>query len=494
MDVIDRFFATAASRGEHLAVQANVESVSYKELSLLSRKFACAFATNESPKVLIAYEQGPLAYAAMLGTMLAGGFYVPVSVNAPSEKIAAICASFRPTLIVGSDAMLGQLRRLAPLSIVIETAQIQAIEPYTVSVARNRIAYVIFTSGSTGQPKGVIISHIALAHYIDWVIDAHLFRASDRVSQYTNIAFDVSVLEIFGGLCAGATIIPFVSQSEKMYPAQLVKSRGITVWISVPSVIRLMMSAKQLTAIYLATVRRLFFAGEPLLEPYVEGIFTVRPDADIWNAYGPTETTVTMTCQRLEANSYSSVIRHSVALGDTIPGMEVHLIGGEAKDSGEIVIVGPQLADGYWNAPDQTAKAFRRIDINGRKTHAYFSGDWGEVVDGRLYFKNRIDDQVKINGVRIELGEVATAIRQLGFADVVVLKQDDELVAVIQAASGVTQELNPGEIKNLLLQKLDRYAVPSRFVAVSEFPRNQNDKTDLRAIAQLVEHAQQHSR
>jgi len=485
MDVIHRFLETADSDGDRIAVRTRSAQTSYRELVALVRKFAACFSIVESPKVLVAYEQGSYAYAAMLGTMLAGGFYVPVNVSAPREKLFAICKSFDPDIIAGDDSMLALLRSASPEAIQVGFSDIDSIEPMKGCGSRNAVAYVIFTSGSTGQPKGVVISHVALSHYIDWVIASEIFSRADCVSQYSNIAFDLSVLEIFGALCRGATLVPFTSRSERLMPAETVRSSRITVWVSVPSVIGLMVGAKQLTIENVATVRRFFFCGEPLLETHVKGIFTVCPQAEIWNAYGPTETTVSLTCLKLTANTYASAVGTSVALGSAIPGMELHLIGGDNANSGEIAIVGPQLAIGYWDDAEQTAKAFRGLDISGTCRRAYFSGDWARMTNGHLFFESRVDHQVKIHGFRIELNEVASAIRALGWEEVVVLKLNGELAAIIEDKTG-TGGPNPSELHARLCDKLDRYAIPSQFITVQAFPRNDNDKIDLKAVAALA--------
>jgi D-alanine--poly(phosphoribitol) ligase subunit 1 len=484
MDVIDRFFEVADNRGDSAAVITRDGQVSYRELATLVRRFATCFSRSTSPKVLVAYEQGPCAYAAMLGTMLAGGYYAPVNVSAPLEKLAMICSSFEPEFIVGDDLTIAKLRAVRPEAAQAASSAIEALEPLISGPPRNDIAYVIFTSGSTGRPKGVAIPHSALAHYIDWVIASEIFTPSDRVSQYSNIAFDLSVLEIFGALCSGSTLVPFTSRSERLMPAEAVRARDIAVWVSVPSVVSLMATARQLTVENFASVRRFFFCGEPLLDSHVKGLFAVCPAAEIWNAYGPTETTVSLTCLKLTAESYASAITTSAALGTAIPGMELHLVGGDSADCGEIAILGPQLAIGYWNDADQTARAFRDLEIAGVRKRAYFSGDLARNINGHLFFESRTDHQVKIHGYRVELNEVASAIRSLGWEEVVVLKVNGELTAVIKDKSGI--ELHPAELHSRLSAKLDRYAIPSRFMTLEEFPRNENDKIDLKAVTALA--------
>jgi D-alanine--poly(phosphoribitol) ligase subunit 1 len=487
MDVIDRFTQVVEKYRDKVAVRTRDHTTTFAELDRLSRRYAERFAQLESARVVVGYEQGPHAYAAMLGAMMSGACYAPLNSAAPRDKIAAICKSFEPQIAVGSDAMLAEVRAASPGIIALGPKDVEGCAGFSDRGGRHAVAYVIYTSGSTGVPKGVMISHRAMSHYIDWVVDSQLFDPNDRVSQYTNIAFDVSVLDIFGALCTGSTTVPFVSRSDRVMPAQAVCREGVTVWVSVPSVISLMARANQLTAQNLATVRRLFFAGEPLLETHCQGIFAARPDAEIWNAYGPTETTVTMTCLPLNADTYRSVVRSCVALGDPIPGIQVCLLGGPDPDEGEIVIAGPQVAEGYWNAREQTERVFRDIELNGASTRAYFSGDWGRRIDGRLYFESRIDHQVKINGYRIELNEVAAAIRSLGWREVAVLKIAGELTAIIEDRDGMDATKVEGDVHSGLKDKLDRYAIPSRVVTVREFPRTHNDKTDLKALAALVQ-------
>jgi D-alanine--poly(phosphoribitol) ligase subunit 1 len=485
MDVVARFMEIAEGASQRCAVHTGERDWSFSELKTWVRKFAAVFATIETPRVLVAYEQGANAYAAMLGTMLAGGCYAPVNVTSPRDKLVRIAQLFKPHFIVGAGAIVDGLADILSAAHRISLQQVQEANEAVGLGVRHPQAYVIFTSGSTGAPKGVVISHAALAHYIDWVVSSGLFQPGDRASQYTNIGFDVSVLDIVGALCCGATLVPFVSRGDRLMPAEAIKRHLVTVWTSVPSVISLMQRARQATPENLGSVQRFFFVGEPLLEVHVAALFAACPQAEIWNAYGPTETTVTMTLLKLTADTYRSAIRNSVALGEPIAGMDMHVLGGENLDSGELVIVGPQLAEGYWEDPEQTMRVFRDIDVSGVRKRAYFSGDWVRRYEGHVYFESRVDHQVKIDGLRLELDEVAAAIRAMGWPDVAVFKIDGHITAVLE----IPLDLKPSEINHLRLSlqaKLEPRAVPSRIFAVAEFPRNQNDKIDLAALKTLA--------
>jgi D-alanine--poly(phosphoribitol) ligase subunit 1 len=245
-------------------------------------------------------------------------------------------------------------------------------------------------------------------------------------------------------------------------------------------VLSLMMQAGELKADLLGTLRLINCCGEPLLPAHVEAIFAALPDTLLQNSYGPTETTVTMTELRLNPQNYRAACRNSVAIGAPIAGMEVYLKGGAHADEGEIVISGPQLALGYWQDAERTAAAFRDIEVQGTRVRAYFSGDWAERHDGHVFFKERIDLQVKIHGFRLELDEVGRAIHEQGYPVTCVLKWRDELTAVIECP--LPKSFDEGALRAALAQKLESHAVPYLIKRIDQMPRTDNHKLDRRAV------------
>jgi D-alanine--poly(phosphoribitol) ligase subunit 1 len=291
--------------------------------------------------------------------------------------------------------------------------------------------------------------------------------------------------DIFGALCYGATLVPLETDADRLTPARFIARNGISVWNSTPSAISLMMRARQVTAENLESVRLFNFCGEPLLKEHLKAIFKARPDVLVQNTYGPTEATISMTALELRAQDYESACELSVAIGDAVPGMAYHLVGGSSPDEGEIVITGPQLADGYWRDEAKTRETFRSLDVGGAEHRGYFTGDWAERRAGNVYFKERIDFQVKVRGHRVELDEVAFAIRGCGWPVVCVFKRGEALAAVVEAVEG--SSFDEAALRSDLKEQLDAHAIPERIRLIDHMPRSENDKIDRKAAAEWLE-------
>lgn len=483
IDTIDRFLGAASAFADRPAIVEAYATTRYAQLEARVRGFAAVFASIEAPRVLIALPQGIDAYAAMLGAGLAGGFYTPLNMAAPPAKHARIAKLLQPTVIVGAGASLAPLREAAPDARLVDPANIGDRASFAGRGTRHHLAYVLFTSGSTGLPKGVAVSRHALDHYATWVSNNFAMTPEDRVAQHPNLAFDISLTDIVAALCHGAALVPVQTTADRMMPARFIAREKISVWNSVPSAVSLMMQAKSVTPAHLGSMRLMNFCGEPLLREQLDAIFAARPDLLVHNTYGPTEATVSMTCQRLTAQDYQAHCGTSVALGDPIAGMGIVLAGGANSDEGEIVITGAQLAQGYWRDDAKTAAAFRDVPTAKGVVRGYFTGDWAERRAGNLFFRERIDFQVKVLGYRVELDEVAAVIRDCGWPVAVAFKRGDVLAAVVESVAGL--RFDESALRRALTAKIEPHAVPATIIEVDRMPRNENDKLD-RAAATLA--------
>ncbi len=492
-DAIDLFLRAASRNPAALAVRTANVTLSYNAFAARVRGLAAAIVGRKMrARILIAVPPGPDAYAAMFASGMAGAVYAPVNFNAPLAKQLAICARFDPDIVVATKQAWTQIAAGAPHATLLDPDDLGAEgclpgqTPLAAPVARearHELAYVIFTSGSTGRPKGVEITRAARDHYVAWLGTGLDIRPGDRLSQYANIAFDLSVMEIYGALCHGASLHPPRGSGDRLFPAALMRRENLTHWISVPSVVSLMRQANELTGEYLHSIRRFVFCGEQLTPSHARDLLRAAPHAIVQNTYGPTEATVSMTSVLLTVPDLPRLTQASVALGTPIPGMDMRLVGGPDDDEGEIVLFGPQLARGYLADPDTTARAFRSMETRTGVERGYFTGDWARRIDGDLYFQARTDFQIKHKGYRIELGEIQAALAASGTADAVVFVADDRLVAVVESPVAIATW--PDQLRLALKRLLDPHAVPDEIVAVQQLPRNDNDKIDRNAAVAL---------
>lgn len=481
-DVVDRFLAQAQLLPDAPAIVEGGRTVTYGNLETLVRTYAAIFSRHNQPRVLVALGPGSDAYACILAAGLAGGFHTPINVAAPLEKRQRIARLLEPHVVVCDLESVDDYANLG--AEVMTPATVGDGPLFSGSGARHHLAYVIFTSGSTGSPKGVQISRQALAWYVDWLRTME-FGPGDRVSQQPNLAFDISMTDIFGALCYGAALYPLTTRADYMLPARFIRREGITVWNSTPSAVSLMMQARQVTPETMASLRLINFCGEPLLPEHLDAIFQARPDVVVQNTYGPTEATISMTAIRLNAETYKSSCAASVAIGDPIEGMAIDLVGGAHPDEGQIVITGRQLADGYFKDPAKTAEVFRQVEgAEGAKV-GYYTGDWAERRNGQIFFKERIDFQIKVRGHRVELDEVNAAVRSFGWPVVCSFKHGDAICSVVEAVDD--QHFDEKKLRKELGDKLESYAIPDHIRLIEQMPRNENDKIDRKAAMRWFE-------
>lgn len=489
---LQSFLNTARDFPDFPAVIIEDDSISYRAFS--TKIWALAHAIRRQgpkPRVAIAVAPSADAYAAMFATGIAGGVYAPINLRAPLGRQKTILQRFKPDVVIAATGDWATLLGSATDTLFIDPEDELSLAapaddaglPFRLPAPeseQHRLAYIIFTSGSTGIPKGVEISKAALDHYVNWLSQALDIRPGDRLSQYANIAFDLSVMEIYGALCVGASLHPPSGLGDRLMPTRMIERENLTHWISVPSVVNLMIQSEELTTDAMRSVRRYIFCGEPLTPVHVNHLLSASPNAVVQNTYGPTEATVSMTSLIMTYADRSTLSGPTIALGAPINGMDVVLVGGPDDDEGELVLLGPQLAEGYLDDPQQTARSFREIAINGAIQRCYFTGDWARRTDGQLFFQNRTDFQIKHKGYRIELGDIQSALSQCGVSDSVVFVTDQHLVAYAEVPE--SSPLTAGAIRREIAQQLDSHALPDRIVTVSRLPRNENDKINRKAV------------
>ncbi|MFN3199634.1 MAG: AMP-binding protein [Bradymonadia bacterium] len=478
-ELVERFFTVAEARPNDVAViMRNSPNETYGALAKRVRSIAGALHwAGEHPKVLICAPKGPGAYGAMLATLMVGGYYAPLDLEGPTARRRLIMDRFKPdAIITGGDLGARALEEMGgpPDGVMVFPDDPQGV-PLGAPKAPHDLAYVMFTSGSTGVPKGVMVGREGLNGFIQWAINRLPLGPGARMSQYPNLGFDMSVLDIYASLCSGAALVPLTGMLDRMAPALAIQSLGITVWESVPSVVDLIRKANHATKTHLSSLQAMYFCGEALLPEQVKALFECRPDLDVINAYGPTEATISCSTQSLTRKTWKKHARTSMAIGEPTPGMSLSITGGPDADEGELVISGPQLARGYWEDVERTAQAFQ--------ADGYHTGDWVKRVNGAIYYQHRIDRQVKVKGHRLELGEVDAALRAAGCLAVRSVLSDGQIVSFIEGTLPAPED----DLRQQLRVALPEYAMPARIEAIEALPRNANDKIDDGQLSAIAE-------
>lgn len=483
IDLVDAVLLACEAREKQPAVEQEGAATTYGDFRQLAFRVAGAIrnAVNEPcPRVLIAGPRSVGAYAGMLGTLLTGGTFCPVNVDGPIERNATIANLFGPHVVLCCGKPPAFLDACPATIPRIDVLKVDGPSLATPATEHSEVAYVAFTSGSTGHPKGVKIGRRAFSHFLG--VSSGYFEPAygDRWGQFSNLGYDLAVMDVFMALTQKRTL---VALSGKL-PAVAIKKWGINVWQSVPSLLDLMSRAEQLTTDMLRSLRVMSFCGEPLLPRQLDTLFAARPDIDVFNTYGATETTGFNTINRLNAQNYrESCGMPSVALGEDVPGWSVQLQGDETDDNREVVVVSDWLALGYWGDEERTRQVFREVKgADGTPRRAYFTGDRGAHKDGRLYFKCRLDRQVKVRGERIELDEVDHALRGIGFPEAFTAFDGTDVYSFVETPTEVNQE----SVRSVLSKKLPFHALPRYVYGMVELPRNANGKVDRVALQSRV--------
>lgn len=335
-----------------------------------------------------------------------------------------------------------------------------------------KIAYVIFTSGSTGKPKGVCISRKALDHYVLWLKKNIFTNKSFKISQFSRIGFDLSVVDIFGALCSGSTLYPLKNEFDRNFINKFISKNKINFWISVPSSVEMFNSKKDLV-----TIKKFFFCGEPLKKSHLKKIFKINSKIKIYNTYGPTEATVSCSFLKLTKNNFLKFCNPNVSFGVPINNISFQFEkefknNKKSKNMGELLISGPQLASCYFNNNELTNDKF--VIKNGKKF--YKTGDICKKINKNYYFMNRVDNQVKINGYRIELEEIDNKINEL------LNISSYSFIRLNKIYTCVNKNNLEKKIKLKLMKYLPSYMIPFKILYVKSWPRNKNFKIDINKI------------
>ncbi len=435
--------------------------------------------------------------AGLLGTWMAGAAYLPLDASYPAQRIAAMLADSRARLVICDPSTRDLLVDGVAVSLCLEGALPPAQIPLELP-GPDELAYVIYTSGSTGQPKGVEISHRALANFLESMGREPGLHESDVLVAVTTICFDIAALELFLPLCVRACVVIASRETAANGEAllRLLQDSAATVLQATPVTFRMLLSAGWNGSPRLRTL----CGGEAL--PRELSARLLECASEVWNLYGPTETTIWSSAYRL-ARRAPNELRTSPfePIGRAIANTQLYVLDDWLEPvpigiPGELFIGGLGVARAYRNRPELSAQRFLPDPFSTLPgARMYRTGDLVRSnADETWEFIGRDDHQVKLHGFRIELGEIEALLRaHPDVAEAVVIAREvdngeEALAAYLVARDG----REPRELGQFLSQRLPEYMIPSIFVALEAFPLTPNAKIDriaLRDIPVRPEHS-----
>ncbi len=448
--------------------------------------------------IAIGHDKQALSYALMLAAIRLGVAYVNIDVASPIARNSRVLQASAPSLLFYDDlayqAGMSELATGQGCELVL--LDVSSL-PTTREVDRERqrecsrqvdgatIAYIMFTSGSTGVPKGVAVTHQNVLHFIAWGRECFGITEQDNFANLSPMYFDNSVFDFYVGLFSGAALTP-IHRDLTTKPYELVAyvaRMQCNMWFSVPSLLIYLNAMKALTAKGLPDLRNIVFGGEGYPKPELKKLYdTFSGQAVLTNVYGPTECTCICSAHKLSAEDFQD-LNGLPTLGHLNPNFDHRILDEEGHDAveGELCLIGPNVAAGYFNDLDRTATAFHTItDANRFMKRMYRTGDLVKEVEGRLYFIGRKDNQIKHMGYRIELEEIEHALVKLpkvNQAAVLYLRTNaayGKIVGFIASAEKLEEKLLLEQLAGLL----PSYMIPGRIVIETELPKNANGKID----------------
>ncbi len=497
----------AAQAPGRVAVICKDQQLTFSQLNTRANQLARFLrAMGVGPEVLVGvYLERSLEVAvAIYAVLKAGGAYLPLDPEYPQDRLTFMAENAQTEILLTQERLSSSLPKYQGRVISLDTAwpsiAHQSETDLNDTVQGEALAYVIYTSGSTGQPKGAMLTHANLSHYV-CALQAELGVTHEDVYLHTaSMAFSSSRRQLMLPLSQGATVVMATADQRKDPLAlfSLVKQRGVTIMDAVPSFWR---TATHLLASLEPEVRRnlldnrlrlILSASEPLLSD-VPRTWTheFRHPAQHIHMYGQTETSGIVSLYRIPVENDESI--KPVPVGRPIANIQIHLLGSDGQpvkvgEPGEIHIGGAGVGRGYLRHPELTAAKFIPDPFSSRQgERLYKTGDWARhLPDGNLECLGRQDHQIKIRGFRVELGEIRAVLARHPRVreTAVIVREDvsDEKCLVAYIVPHQVQQTTTEELRRFLKQNLPDYMVPAFFVLLERLPYAPNGKVDLHAL------------
>ena len=462
-------------------------TLTYEKLDQRSNAVARGLAANGAkPEALVGLlmDRSPDVLIGLLAILKTGAAYVPLDPSAPAERLATMLDDCRPAMVLTRAALVDLIPSgIGRMCIDTDPAlRGEAADAPDAAIRPEHRAYVLYTSGSTGTPKGVEITHGSLGNLIDSFLESPGLTASDCVIAHVTLTFDISIIELLLPLTAGAGIVLAGAPDNRDGRAlvELMTQHGVTFVTGTPSFFRLLLGAGWTNAAGVTV----FCGGEPMSRELADALLAIG--TTLWNVYGPTETTVWSSLWRVAPTG-------SIVIGDPILNTDLHILDSALRPVpsgtiGELCIGGAGLARGYLNHASLTADKFPHHALGApHDGRLYRTGDEARRRnDGGIELLGRIDRQIKLDGFRIEPGEIESALSTHVAVEHAIVQAiervpgDTRLVAYI--VHGASPPPRDADLIAHARRTLPLHMVPAAYVMLERAPLTPNGKLDPRAL------------
>lgn len=489
------------------AVIFGTEAINYRDLWLRACEIARALKTGREAgldRVALHFPIGIDRIAAILGCQILGVSYVPVEPNLPERRIREMLAQADPSVLLSSSAVYSAIIEdvSSCSAVMVEEVGVGAADGGSLNrdlaLPPTSGGYVIFTSGSTGKPKAVDMGGAALQNLVDWQIELSTLSDNAATAQFAPISFDVSFQEIFSTLCSGGRIV-ILTNEQRIDPDLLsdeIQRAGVE-RLFLPFIALQQLASNCVERnLFPDSLREVHTAGEQLVvSSALREFFSKLPECRLFNQYGPSETHV-VTCHELDSNP--AEWPRLPPIGRALPNVELFILGEDARpvrsrEVGELYVGGVCLAQGYFQDKERTEERFVTIDINGTPTRLYRTGDFATSDEsGCFFFCGRRDHQVKIDGYRVELGEIESVIADHpDVAEVAVVFERDangtgRLIACLTSKDGAPTDCLETVVRAHVREMLPGYMAPDRVQIIGAMPKTASGKVDRKSIAEKL--------
>jgi amino acid adenylation domain-containing protein len=463
----------------------NGKSITYHHLATETEKiigWCTQIGLQPHERVLLISDKQVLTISHALAVLACHCCIVPVDENIRQNQLKFLIDDVQPRLILSSQNLPDDALFKERFTKVTGNIGLLGYLNKETTPHHEKLAYILFTSGSTGQPKGVMLSHENILSFLRWAQHTFNFSSDEVFSGIAPLYFDLSLLDLFGALMCGGTVVLYGQQevNNPRFLVQHIAQHGITNLYATPSTLRLMQQFGKAGKYQYPSLKRVLFAGEVFEPKALHQWIQQLPHTRFYNLYGPTESNV---CSWYEIERPVDELRtQPYPIGKACEGMELRT----DETTGELLIAGPQLTPGYWNRPELNAEKF----ITHEEKTWYRSGDRVQTENGNYVYEGRTDRMIKKRGYRVEPGHIESVLLQhTQVADTAVIGSTDADGYVFLTAF-VSLHENHGDmvlpLKNYCAAFLPHYMIPERIIFITSLPKTGSGKTDYQALKQQL--------